>query len=65
MGSVVIVLVDPVGEGVGAGLAVVPELGVDPFFFEYPVEPFDFAVLSWAVGSDEEVFDLVVGEEGS
>ena len=65
MGPVVIVVVEPVAEGLVSGLVVGPGLGVGPFAFEGLVVSFHFAVLLKMVRSDRDMTDVVLGEQGS
>lgn len=58
-----VVVVDEVWQS-GCALVVAGEdLAVGPFGGEGAVESFDFAVLPWAVWSDEFVFDVAFSEE--
>ena len=64
MGSVVVVVVEPVGEGLGSGFFVGPGLPVGPFGFEGLVVAFHFAVLLGEEGFELEavgVARVVVG----
>ena len=63
MGSVVVVVVNPVGEGLVAGLVVVVGLLVGPLWFEGSVVAFHLPVLLGAGGLDDYVFDPVAFEE--
>ena len=62
-GSVVIVVVEPVGEGLGSGFFVGPGLLVDPLWFQGLVVAFHLPVLLRVVGLDGYVFDPVALEE--
>ena len=63
MGSVVVVVVEPVGEGLGSGFFVGPGLLADPLWFQGLVVAFRLPVLLGAGGLDGYVFDPVAFEE--
>ncbi len=65
MGPVVVVVVEPVAEGLVSGLVVGPGLGVGPFGFEGLVVSFHFAVLLGMIRFDRDMTDAVLGEQGS
>ena len=64
MGSVVVVVVEPVGEGLGSGFFVGPGLPVGPFWFEGLAVAFRFAVLLGVLGFDGQALDPLKREEG-
>ena len=59
MGSAVIVVAEPVFEGLVSGLVVGPGLLVGPFAFEGLVVSFYFAVLLGMIGLDRDMADTV------
>ena len=62
----VVVDVDPVLQGLVAVVFGEVGAGVDPFFGQGPVEPFDFAVGLGPVGPGPDMFDVTEGAlEGS
>ena len=63
MGSVVIVVVEPVLEGLVSGFVVGPGLLVGPFAFEGLVVSFYFAVLLGMIRFDRDMADTVPGKQ--
>ena len=63
MSPSVVVVVEPWRKSSGAFVVVDEHLAVGPLVCEGAVEAFNFAVLPWAVRTDELVLDLMQVEE--